>query len=306
MFTDYAIANKTSVMYKYKFSIGTNGICNNISLSSSVVGYYFNTNYPVEEIGVYYYTTNQANKTILPMSKLTFNSLYLPVSTNSVTDGNITYKSRVVPTAPIFVLIKNLTENTTYHVGAYYKIGTTYTYFNEAVVTTKPASNTALVFSRIDIDEDNIPPSHKTNATTYKTNLENILPVVIDIFNDATNVDYTYVATIRYDTYNWAADSGMNFNCITVDSGDTLRSVIIHELEHNHFNSHMTQSDYFSKYEYAIKFMEFATDCEGASWGQIYTHYYPNISSKRYDYVDDYLVAMATDVDYLFNVNATA
>lgn len=54
----------------------------------------------------------------------------------------------------------------------------------------------------------------------------------------------------------------------------------------------------------AIKFMEFATDCEGASWGQIYTHYYPNISSKRYDYVDDYLVAMATDVDYLFNVNS--
>lgn len=303
MFTNYAIANKTSIMYKYKFSIGTGGICSNISLSSGVVGYYFNTNYPIEEIGVYYYTTNQANKTILPMSKLTFRGTYLSVLTDSDTDGNITYKSRIVPTAPIFVLIKGLTENTTYHVGAYYKIGTAYTYFNEEAVTTKPASDTALVFTRVDIST-NVPSSMQTNAKTYKANLENILPVVSSIFNDATNVNHSYVATVRYDTYNWAADSGMNFNCNSMDSGNTLRSVIIHELEHNFFTSHMTQSDYFSKYEYAIKFMEFATDCEGASWGQIYTHYYPNISSARYDYLDDYLVAMATDVDYLFNVNS--
>lgn len=304
MFTNYAIANKTSIMYKYKFSVGTDDICSNISLSSSVAGYYFNTNYPIEEIGVYYYTTNQSNKTILPMSKLTFSNLYLSVSANSITDGSITYKSRIVLTAPIFVLIKGLTENTTYHVGAYYKIGTAYTYFNEETVTTKPASYTALIFTRVDIG-GSVPSSMQTNAETYKTNLENILPVVIDIFNDATNVDYSYIATVTYDPYNWAADGGMNFNCNFMDSGDTLRSVIIHELEHNHFIPHMMQSDYLSKYEYAIKFMEFATDCEGASWGQIYTHYYPIISSARYDYVDDYLVAMATDVDYLFNVNVT-
>lgn len=298
MFWDYAIANKTSIMYKYKFSIGTNGICDNISLSSSTVGYHFNTNYPIEEIGIYYYTTNQVNKTILPMRNITFSNLYIGVSTKSVTDGNISYKSRIVLTAPIFVLIKGLTENTVYHVGAYYKIGTTYTYFNETAVTTKPASDTKLVFSRIDIDT-NIPSTYKENADTYKANLKEILPIVTDIFNDATNVNRTYVATVKYDAYNWAADNNMNFNCHYVDSGDTLRSIIIHELEHNHFNSHMIQSDYLSKYEYAIKFMEFATDCEGASWGQIYLHYYPIISSARYDYVDDYLVAMATDVDNL-------
>lgn len=303
MFTDYAIANKTSIMYKYKFSVGTNGVCSRIELSSSYAGYYLNTDYPIDEIGIYYYTTNQANKTILPMSSVDYSNLYIGVDANSATDGNISYKCRVVPTAPIFVLIEGLTVNTAYHVGAYYKIGTTYTYFHEVAITTKAASNTSLVFTRVDIS-NNVPSTHTAAATTYKANLEEILPVVTNIFNDATNVDYTYIATVTYDTYNWAADSNMNFNCNFPDSGESLRSTIIHELEHKHFNSHMTQSDYFSRYEYAIKFMEFATDCEGASWGKIYLHYYPNISSKRYDYVDDYLVAMATDVDYLFNVNS--
>lgn len=303
MFWDYAIANKTSIMYKYKFSVGANGKCERIVLYSDYAKYYFNTDYPIDEIGVYYYTTSQANKTILPMSDLDCRDLYTDVSVNSITNGNISYKCRLVRTAPIFVLIKGLTSNTTYHVGAYYKIGTEYTYFNEVTVTTKAPSNTALVFTSVDISSD-IPSTHTADAETYKDNLEEILPVVTDIFNDATKVNNTYTATVAYDTNNWAANSGMYFNCNYMDSGGSLRSTIIHELEHNHFIPHMMQSDYFSKYEYVIKFMEFATDCEGASWGMIDDHYYPVISSARYDYVDDYLVAMATDVDYLFNVNS--
>ena len=141
MFTNYAIANKTSIMYKYKFSVGASGICRDISLSSGVVVYYFNTNYPIEEIGVYYYTTNQANKTILPMSKVTFNNSYISVNTYSDTDGDITYKSRIVSTAPIFVLIKGLTESTTYHVGAYYKIGTVLINYKDKLTYLKISDN---------------------------------------------------------------------------------------------------------------------------------------------------------------------
>jgi len=50
--------------------------------------------------------------------------------------------------------------------------------------------------------------------------------------------------------------------------------------------------------------MEFATDIEGARIGRIGNHYYPVISSTLYDYIDDYLVCMSLDVDYLFGTNS--
>lgn len=304
---DFALANKHTIMYKIKFQMMQAVLDSVTKIGSSHFFYYFQSDAStVNEVGVYYYTTNSSDKTYLPISNCTFDTyngtrrMYLPLAVNETTE--IASKPRQNSTAPIFVLIKGLQANTAYHVGGYMKLGSTYREFMEVNISTKPETSNTFIFDDVIIN-NLVPENFMEAARSCKESLETDLPIVSAIFEDATNITAHYAPEIVYDENHWAANSAMKFNCYSgTVSGE---SQIIHELEHNLFVPYMEGStELFSINENVLRFMEFATDCEGASWGQISDHYYPNISSQSYDYIDDYLVVMATDVDYLFNVNS--
>jgi len=308
-----AIANRNSIVLKIDTSFFKTR--SKTTYSWAYADYTVNTSGQYSDIvnlGVCYYTTNSNQVTYIPFdsTQMLHSSDY---KTHSVTStcvkvGDLTVKVRMVPTFPIFCLLEGLTSGTTYHIGGYYESSnSSKTPLGYSVVTTKPSrdtSETGLKFNDVNFNTDRIDTTEKENkATLMKNDLQQILPLVTDMFNDTTNVNFEYSPKITYESSNWYANSGMNFNCYSYNTSDieNLRSSTIHELEHNHFKSYINRFiNNFSTEPKVIKFMEFVTDCERATWGQIQSHFYPIISSARYDYLDDYLVCMATDVDYLF------
>lgn len=317
-----AIANRTSIMLKIDmdFLHTSSIVCQQGNISYEGVmhlaGWYYvipdGSNLEgIVEFGIHYYTTDSSEVTEIPFNDVLFKkndskahysgeACIFPIGcSNMESDSHTVYlKVRDTPNHPLMCLVKGLVENTEYHIGYYYKDGNdTKTAGPYHTVQTKPVSDTNIVFNT-PVIADNIPSNYASNAATLSTNLVEELSTVANIFKDTTNVNQTYSPTIVYSDSNFAANSYMEFNCSKIDPN--LRSTIIHELQHNHFDSKGTISGEFATSENVIKFMEFATDCEDATWGRISGHYYPIISSESYDYIDDYLVCMATDVDYLF------
>lgn len=292
---NYAIANRTTILYKLRF----NSICESIIASpySHTVDYYFASGYNVTEIGVYYYTTSAASKTRIPVTEAEYNDgTYCNINIEIDKNDIITSKVRLTPTYPIFFLITNVNPSTTYHVGGYCKLlDNSYYEWNEVTVTTKGAVTNNLVFNPVRTD---VSSEHQEEADRLKAILDVAFPIVKTMFDDAAdNVINTFTTTVVWSMADYAAVGVSTFNCRAF-SQDIIRSTIIHEMEHAFFLGR-TSSGSFATDNLAVKFMEFATDCENASWGQIAAHYYPIISSARYDYIDDYLVVMATDVDNL-------
>lgn len=306
-----AIANKTSILGKldmsflnascgYNFGLG--GCYYNVASSSQYAG--------IENFGICYYTTNINNKTYIPFSAEQFmkdnsgSDVRLIIATPCVTSGNLSVKARNIQTYPVYYLLEGLNENTTYHIGGYYVLNGDNITMGFSTVTTKSSSGTSLLFNSVTIDSS---ASSQSNATAMKTLLDSVLPKVSAMFDDATNVSATYSPIVKYESDNYAAKSSMVFNSYRFhyhSSEGYWRSTTIHELQHNHFQPKGLASGEFSTDQNVIKFMEFATNSEDATWGRISLHYYPIISSSRFDYIDDYLVCMATDVDYLFGTNS--
>lgn len=308
-----AIANRNSIVLKIDTSIFEKKerpiyLWSSVQYTVSSSGQHSD----ITNLGVCYYTTNSNEVTYIPFDETQFlysnNNKTCIVYTTSVKVGNLSVKARTVPTFPIFCLLEGLTSGTTYHIGGYYESSdSTKTHLGYSTVTTKPSKDTSeigLKFNEIQFSKYIDNESKQQNAELMKNDLQEILPTVSNMFNDATDVNYEYTPTITYESSNWFADSEMYFNCNYYTSTDieNLRSSTIHELEHNYFLSYIDGiKSNFSTDSDVIKFMEFATDCEGATWGKIVSHYYPIISSARYDYLDDYLVCMATNIKYLFS-----
>lgn len=310
-----AIANRNSIMLKVDTSIFNAGISWN-GVSSTIYIYLDNGSQfeDMDAFGVCYYTTNSNSVTYIPLSSNQIEkttswqgNVYYQVHCN-VTDNNLTVGHRLTPTYPLFFLLQGLSANTTYHISGYYSLNGTKTIIGYNTVKTKPARSTFFTFGEVTFHSSTT--GHEANANETKAILDEALPKVAAIFNDCTDVSVNYNPVIKYDnSSNWAANSYMEFNCRSATEGNAGRSVIIHELEHNHFGSKVNGSHGYPNDANVIKFMEFATDCENAQWGVIGMsaanfHCYPIISSARYGYVDDYLVCMATDVDYLFGTNS--
>ena len=300
---NYAIATRTQILYKIKFS---DTLFDSITMGGNVdpsVTYYFKSGDIFTEVGVYYYKHGTSAKTRIALSEIVYSQDQMHISTGAITStAGIVYKGRKVPTAPILVIIQDLEQNTTYHVGAYYiKNGTTAD-FNEVTVSTRSIAEPAFTLNPATIDS-NISSEDLPRAQNYINTLSPILTTVQSMFREAADVAREYENVVTYaSTGGWAAyvdgSSRVMYNCGPQPSAEVLRTIVIHELEHNHFNGRVSSGE-FATYEKAIRFMELVTDCEGASWGRISSHYYPIISSARFDLLDDWLVVMATDVDNL-------
>lgn len=308
---NYAIATKTQILYKIKFP--------NTLFDSIVIGadtpypdnrafYYFMPGDIFTEIGVYYYKQGTSTKIRIALSEITYSQTqdYMYISTNAITTtAGIIYKGRKVPTAPILVMIQNLEQSTTYHVGAYYINNGVTVDFNDVIIKTKNAAEDKFILNNPVIDPNNT-DSYNQRAQNYIVTLTPILNTVQSMFREATDVEGNYNNIVSdgtdhpgelYGAYV-SNDTEIHYNCNYNTSAEVLRSVIIHELEHIHFHG-WAASGKFATHETVIKFMELVTNCEGASWGRISVHYYPNISGDRFDLLDDWLVVMATDVDNL-------
>lgn len=300
---NYAIATRTQILYKIKFS---DTLFDSMIMGGNVdpsVTYYFKSEDIFTEVGVYYYKHGTSTKTRIALSEIVYSQDQMHISTEAITStAGIVYKGRKVPTAPILVIIQGLEQNTTYHVGAYYiKNGTTAD-FNEVTVSTRSIAEPAFTLNPATIDS-NISSEDLPRAQNYINTLSPILITVQSMFREATDVVREYENVVTYaSTGGWAAyvdgSARVMYNCGPQPSAEVLRTIVIHELEHNHFNGGVSSGE-FTTYEKAIRFMELVTNCEGASWGRISSHYYPIISSARFDLLDDWLVVMATDVDNL-------
>lgn len=291
---NYAIANRTTILYKLRFG----SICETITEDTYAVNYYFASGYNVTEIGVYYYTTNVASKTRIPVTEATYNDgTYCNINTRIDKNDIITSKVRLTPTYPIFFLITNVNPSTIYHIGGYCKLSdNSYYEWNEVTVTTRGDVTNNIIFNPVTTD---VTSEHQEEADKYKAALDIAFPIVKAMFDDAAdNISNTFTPKVIWTSQNYAAVGVNIFNCKFFSESEVYRSTIVHEMEHGTFDGR-TSSGNFATDDIAIKFMEFATDCENAAWGQIAGHYYPIISSARYDYIDDYLVVMATDVDNL-------
>lgn len=293
-----AIANRYSIMYKMKFG----SECESTEFGKyGFNNYYFNSAYNIVEIGAYYYTTNPSNKTYLPAEEAICNGTTVQVSLTLWEGDNYMLKGRKVPSAPIYFLIKGLSANTTYHVGGYYKLsGGTYGHFGEVTATTSAPTQNAVLFNTTRIGSS-VPSSAQERATALANLLEEEFRVVEDMFADATDENETYTPYVEYSTSNWAAEGPSRYNCHADFEHENIRSLIVHELGHSHFFDYIGNGEDFSTNVKAIKFMEFATDVELATWGEISGHYYPIISSARYDMIDDYLVVMSMNLSNLYN-----
>lgn len=305
-----AIANRTSVMLKIDMQ--------HLFASSSYRIYYppyahYTLNASGDysnmiSMGVCYYTTDSNDVTYIPFDSTQFtltsgnNASYFSSNIESVKVGNLSVKTRCIDKMPLMCLLEGLSPDTTYHISGYYENSDNSKHsLGYSTVTTKPSRDseeTGLVFNPAAISST-VTSSHMEDALAMKDELDNnVLPLVSQMYDDCTNINYVWSPYVYYENSYWMANSGMYFNCFWYDNN--LRSVTIHELQHNYFKAGLVDSGNYNTSENAIKFMEFATDCEGATWGRISNHYYPIISSETYDYLDDYLVCMATDVDYLF------
>ncbi len=306
-----AIANRNSILLKVDTGIFDAEMSYNANSDTTTIYLDKGSEFEdMEAFGVCYYTTSSSNVTYIPLSSTQIErttswkgNVYYQVH-GGVRDNNLTVGCRSTPTYPLFFLLQGLSSNTTYHISGYYSINGVKTAFRYSTVKTKPARSTYFTFGEVTFHSSTV--GHETNANTTKAILDEELPEVATIFNDCTNVTANYSPTIKYDaSSNWAANSYMEFNCRYATESNAGRSVIVHELEHNHFGSKVSGSHGFPDNANVTKFMEFATDCENAQWGVIGMsganyHCYPIISSARYSYVDDYIVCMATNVDYLF------
>ena len=302
---NYAVATRTQILYKIKFP--------NTLFESIVMGgtddynmyYNFKSGDIFTEVGVYYYKHGTSTKTRIALSGIVYSQTqdYMSISIRAITNTNgIIYKSRCISTAPIIVLIQGLEQNTVYHIGAYYiKNGTTID-FNEVTVSTRNVAEPAFTLNPATVDT-NISSEYVSRAQNYITTLDPILTIVQSMFREAADAVGEHENIVFFSsTGGWGAyvegALRITYNCATNTPAEILRSIIIHELEHLHFHG-WSQSGTFATHDTVIKFMELVTDGEGASWGRISSHYYPNISSAKFDLLDDWIIVMATDVDNL-------
>lgn len=264
----------------------------------------------VEEFGICYYTTNVNDIIYIPFNTEMF--LYHTDSENRYggkiwilpcelkRENNLSIKVRETQNYPLFCLLEGLTEETTYHISAYYKkINEDKIILGYNTVTTKPRETYKVTFSETTITT--FPSAFESQIQNCKNMMDDILPKTANMLNDCVEFtqDYNYNPTLYWQVGGAGAYSDMRFNGWYLDTEDDIRSITIHELEHNFYKGHGSASGEFDNSENSIKFIEFATDIEGARIGRIGNHYYPVISSYKFDYLDDYLICMSSDTNFL-------
>ena len=280
---NYLIAGTTGVMYNVELQ---NFFDSEGNRKTSFNG--------LTDIGFRYKKVSDSNWTI--MSIITSENLipHIRVIENGEIDSNHilqrygVYKGHIYPCR---VLIKGLTSETSYIFESYYIQNGITTYYNRQETVT--LSSTSFVsFSELQYSEN---LSSSTPDEEFKQEkmalLQEGLEKLVEILNMFCPVDWTFNPCGYYQPGATIAGlSGMDFNIYYGTTVDYYRSTAMHEAAHNLF----IQSGGFVSENDKIKFMEFATSIEGATWKNgAAGHNYPVLSSARYSYMDDCLVAAA-------------
>ena len=295
---NYTYAGTTAILYKFKtnypdlgFYIDSN---NKILLQSSSELIEFGIRYKkVSDDNWTYFRI--ANETLLNRVKNGTGLLNTGLGVISG-DGNLFnppyayYKYNYM--SPIIVAIRNLEQETTYNIESYYKLSSSGEHtFNLCSSTTIAHQNIMYNCTEVtgDTDEHN---EYLRNTINKACGIYNEMTAFTQ---DSSHKSYTlgdknggsFVAKIE-NLEGAAADSRMYFSRYT-----SSISTVVHEMAHNLMYPQVDETENEETYNKIVKFMEFATDAQGATWRWNNGHNYPVISSANYEGVYNYLVAAA-------------
>lgn len=280
---------------------GTDAILYKVELDK--IGFYVDESSPyrtktdrnITEVGVHIIeqTTGGLNESCsilaAPDNLPTISGTHTKTINNCMCDiisGGGTYPSNRV--LPIRVVFKNLTPGATYNIHSYYIEDGNTTRFNSCTVTTMAHQDITYQCTEVVKEQSSIPDAQKD---ALKVNLDK----ACEIFNSMTSFTRansqfdsvgsktggSFTATIST-TAEGQGESSMKFR-----PGSTL-SVCVHEMAHN-----LMFPTFGIDKSKVIKFMEFATHAENATWAWLGEHNYPVISSAEYNEVMNYFVAAA-------------
>lgn len=198
--------------------------------------------------------------------------------------------------APIRVVIKELDQGQSYTIRSYYTKNNIKYFYNECTVTTMVRNDIYYECTEVTGGTDS------QNET-----LRSIINEGCEIYNCMTNFKKatsssdnlgsktggqfkgTYDPTLLQQ--GAAAHSGMVFGYYTPNV-----KTVVHEMAHNVMYKLIDDRESEFAREKIVKFMEFATGFEKASWRWQSGHNYPVISSATYSDAYNYIVAAATQV----------
>lgn len=291
---------------------GTTAIIYNVELEHDALKFYIDENNKIllpsnsmlKEIGIEYKKDSDSEwNTIKILNESTLsnvkNGTNLKNALSAFETTNYLYSSVVAlykwnHMSPIRIVIKNLEEGTSYNIRSYYIKTETRFYWNSCTVTTLTRQDvfyecTAVTGGTAEENAQLLANINKAcdiyNSMTAFTRSS---PSSSDKLNSKTGGQFT--ATLVRDTLggNFVANSDMKFKW-----PDASLGVICHEMAHNVMKRTIDETYNEAAYNKIVKFMEFATHCEGASWKWLSNHNYPVISSAGYSGVFNYLVAAA-------------
>lgn len=292
---------------------GTTAIIYNVELEHSALKFYIDennqillqSNSMVKEIGIEYKKESEDEwNTIKILNETTLdnvrNGTNLKNAMSAIETSNYLYSSVVAlykwnHMSPIRIVIKNLEEGTTYNIRSYYIKTSSRFYWNSCTVTTLVSQNVHYECTEVTggTEEENAQLLSNINKAcdiyNSMTAFTRESPSSSDKLNSKTGGKFT--ATIIKDYWGdsgFVADSSMKFKYPNASIG-----VICHEMAHNTMKRLIDDTASEKAYNEIVKFMEFATHCEGATWRWQSNHNYPVISSKDYQGVFNYLVAAA-------------
>lgn len=197
--------------------------------------------------------------------------------------------------SPIRIVIKNLEQSTTYNIRSYYIDNNVKYYYNVCSVTTMQTQDITYVCTAVTggTEEQN----EQLRTTINKT---------CDIYNSMTSFNRAkapgdYLGSKTGGSFTATIDSTLPSGAGAVDSMKFRYAssgvwMVAHEMAHNLMKNLIDESYSNKAHDEIVKFMEFATHTENATWRWMSSHNYPVISSATYSGVYNYLVAAACQV----------
>lgn len=293
---------------------GPKAIIYNVELDHDFLGFYIDSNKKIlidsniniSEIGVKYKKSSDTEWIEIPL--ITYNDVIQYIRTYNTDLCDIIhglkqyenymvyypYKVNINVIKPYRIIIKNLIPDTNYDISSYYIVnGETIEYNSCTVKTLK---------QRTYFTCGNITASDQYNTERNIEKLTNCITQCCDILSSITSwgnleTEIKINAQICKLADGVAADSSMKFN----GPSNISLGIAMHELAHNYMN---IVNSYDGDNGYIVKFMEFATYTEGATWRWQNSHNYPCISSADYNEFFNYYVAAACHVSH-YNGNKT-
>jgi len=308
---NYTLAGATALMYNITLSdyfTGGNNSHDNLPIKSTYSG--------MTDIGLRYKKSTESDFIYVSVKNTKAGNI---TSTNCINNGSGEHKTasgsetiadsnmgsnyvciRYTPYKghiyPCKVMIMGLDVNTSYDIEGYYKLGGDPIGFHSQTISTL-ATSANMSYPTL-IWGSEVPADVKASLEQKFTNAVNATVDCINMWH-ATSVSFS--PSVRYENSTSSANDAYSMNAgynnpvsgLTAETKteNSWRSTLVHELAHNQIPVNLNIPDKL------VKFMEFATDIEGAEWkwmGNVSgIHNYPVISSAEYTFIEDCLVVAA-------------